>query len=251
MSKRKTNQEFIEESVKTHGDKYDYSKVSYSDNRSKIIIICPIHGEFWQSPIAHLRGNGCPKCGRVTKKLCGIGNNDIPNSHNTIYYKYWSRMIKRCYYNDRINGNKNYFDCFVCKDWHNLSSFKLWFDKNYIYGWELDKDILVKGNREYSPDKCCFVPQSINALFTKRERLRGDLPIGVSSTNGIKNPYRAYISDKSKQKRIGVYETPEQAFDAYKKEKECLIKEIANKYKDKLNENVYNALINYKVEITD
>ena len=88
MSKRKTNQEFIEGAVKTHGYKYDYSKVSYSDNRSKIIIICPIHGEFWQSPIAHLRGNGCPQCGRVTKKLCGIGNNDIPNSHNTIYYNW-------------------------------------------------------------------------------------------------------------------------------------------------------------------
>lgn len=251
MSKRKTTEEFIVESRLVHGDRYDYSNVNYKNNRTKIIIICPTHGEFKQSPKSHIHGCGCPICGNKPKKLCGVGNNDIPNSHDTIYYKYWSRMIKRCYYNDRTNGNKNYFDCFVCQDWHNLSSFKLWFDKNYICGWELDKDILVKGNREYSPDKCCFVPRAINVLFTKRERLRGDLPIGVSRTNGIKNPYRAYISDNSKQKRIGVYETPEQAFDAYKKEKECLIKEIANKYKDKLNENVYNALINYKVEITD
>lgn len=48
-----------------------------------------------------------------------------------------------------------------------------------MVGWALDKDILVKGNKIYSPETCCFVPQEINNLFTKRKSCRGTLPIGV------------------------------------------------------------------------
>lgn len=54
---------FVEEARKIHGDKYDYSKVEYINNHTKICIICPEHGEFWQVPSGHLRGRGCPKCG--------------------------------------------------------------------------------------------------------------------------------------------------------------------------------------------
>lgn len=54
--------DFINESYKIHGDKYDYSKVLYSDTTSKVCIICPEHGEFWQTPAKHLMGHGCPIC---------------------------------------------------------------------------------------------------------------------------------------------------------------------------------------------
>ena len=53
---------FIEKSKKRHGDKYDYSKINYLGSEEKICIVCPKHGEFWQTPAAHVRGNGCPKC---------------------------------------------------------------------------------------------------------------------------------------------------------------------------------------------
>ena len=54
---------FIEKARKVHGDKYDYSKVEYINSKTKVCIICPIHGEFWQVPSYHLSGNGCPECG--------------------------------------------------------------------------------------------------------------------------------------------------------------------------------------------
>ena len=57
-----TKDQFIEKSRKVHGDRYDYSKVEYVNNRTKVCIICPEHGEFWQSPSKHLSGHGCPKC---------------------------------------------------------------------------------------------------------------------------------------------------------------------------------------------
>ena len=58
----KTTEQFIEESKNIHGDKYDYSKVKYKHSLDKVCIICPKHGEFWQTPSSHLDGSGCPKC---------------------------------------------------------------------------------------------------------------------------------------------------------------------------------------------
>lgn len=55
---------FINKSREIHGDKYDYSKTEYVNMRTKVCIICPKHGEFWQTPINHLSSNGCNKCGR-------------------------------------------------------------------------------------------------------------------------------------------------------------------------------------------
>ena len=60
--KKKTKEEFIKEATEKHGDKYDYSKVHYVNSKTKVCIICPEHGEFWQEASGHLRGIGCPKC---------------------------------------------------------------------------------------------------------------------------------------------------------------------------------------------
>lgn len=60
---KRVNEEFIEKARKIHGDKYDYSKVEYINNKTKVCIVCPIHGEFWQRPNNHLSGQGCPHCG--------------------------------------------------------------------------------------------------------------------------------------------------------------------------------------------
>ena len=60
-----TLEQFVERAIEIHGDKYDYSKVEYTDLRTKVCIICPIHGEFWQTPSGHLEGHGCPKCARI------------------------------------------------------------------------------------------------------------------------------------------------------------------------------------------
>lgn len=62
MSRRKTTEGFIIDAKRVHGDKYDYSKVEYINNSTKVCIICPVHGEFWQTPNKHLEGRGCPKC---------------------------------------------------------------------------------------------------------------------------------------------------------------------------------------------
>ena len=61
-TKKLTTKEFVEKAKQIHGDRYDYSKVEYKTTETKVCIICPEHGEFWQTPHAHLAGQNCPKC---------------------------------------------------------------------------------------------------------------------------------------------------------------------------------------------
>ena len=62
--KTKTQKQFIEEAMRVHGDKYDYSRVEYVNSQTPVEIICPLHGVFVQKPNNHLRGNECPQCSR-------------------------------------------------------------------------------------------------------------------------------------------------------------------------------------------
>jgi len=64
-SKKSSTQEFISKSINIHNNKYDYSLVEYSNNITKVKIICPLHGIFDQSPSSHLNGNGCPRCAKI------------------------------------------------------------------------------------------------------------------------------------------------------------------------------------------
>jgi hypothetical protein len=148
-----------------------------------------------------------------------------------------------------------YKDCSVCDEWLNFQNFAAWYDKNYyeVTGerMDLDKDILVKGNKIYSPDTCAFVPHSINGLFVKNNARRGNLPIGVSYEK--KNSKFKAKCNNGKKKAIGIghFNTSKEAFLAYKEFKENLIKRIAFEYKEKIPSVIFNALLNYEVEETD
>ena len=119
------------------------------------------------------------------------------------------------------------------------------------YGFQLDKDLLEKGNKLYSENTCVFIPQEINKIFTKRNNLRGDLPIGVYYNNEMHKFSATVNLNTGKPVRIGFYNTEVEAFNAYKQVKEEHIKNMAEKWKDRIDERAYNALMNYEVEITD
>lgn len=174
-------------------------------------------------------------------------NSNVAISKNKAY-RTWHNMLLRCYSIENQKLHPTYSDCYVCKEWHNFSVFEQWYNENCIDDFYLDKDILIKSNKEYAPDKCCFVPCEINSLFTKREKCRGNCPIGVHINW---NKFRAVLNKGRNRIHLGLYKTKEEAFQAYKKAKEAWIKEVANKWKDKLKPNVYEALMNYQVEITD
>ena len=117
---------------------------------------------------------------------------------------------------------------------------------------QLDKDILIKNNKIYSPKTCVFVPRCINAIFTKRNADRGNLPIGVTERYGKYNVVMsATILGKKGTTSLGCYDNIQDAFMTYKTYKEKYIKEVADTYKDYIPHKLYNALYHYNVEITD
>lgn len=258
MTKRLTTEDFIQRARKTHGDKYDYSQSVYVNSTTPLKIICPIHGEFIQAPSEHLRGHGCLLCGfdkisSSNKKYFlygGLGINDL-NWEDSICVQYWRSMMSRCYNKSYIKRNNTYVGCTVCDEWHTSSNFKKWFDKNYVEGYELDKDILIKGNKVYSPKTCCFIPKEINHILLRRQNDRGEYPIGVTITDC--GNYYVRVYEYGKAYVVGTFRTKEEAFKAYKIEKESYIKKVASDYYENgmINKNVYNALMNYEVEITD
>lgn len=172
------------------------------------------------------------------------------NGEQLTSYKRWKEMLNRCY-NTNNSEYRNYGEIgvIVCEEWHNFQNFAKWWEENcpgdeYV----LDKDILIKGNKIYSPETCCFVPKEVNTLFTNRKHERGEYPIGVRLKE---KKFIAQINYMGTKIHLGSFDSPEEAFIAYKTSKEKCIKEYADKYRNCISKDVYEALYNYIVEITD
>lgn len=192
----------------------------------------------------------------------GVVGNKCPTTlnHKQIKeYEAWCNMLRRCFCEEEKQKYPTYKDVICCEEWLLYENFYKWlhsqenFDK-WANGdkWCLDKDILIKGNKIYSPENCCIVPNHINTLFIKCDKSRGDLPIGVSE-HGSGFQARCMNSIINKEIYLGTYETPFKAFLAYKSYKENLIKQVAEIEfnKGNITEQCYNAMMNYEVEITD
>ena len=205
------------------------------------------------------------KTGRISnpydKKVCGVGYigngkyTDVINHNHTIQYSHWLAMLNRCYSKKLHDLSPTYISCSVCEEWHNFQNFAKWFDENYYEinneTMCLDKDILIKGNKVYSPDTCIFVPKSINGLFVKNDARRGKYPIGIYEDRGY---LRVSCRDFNNNKiQLGTYPLNKEkdAFSVYKKFKEETIKYAADLYKDKIPDKLYDAMYRYQVDITD
>jgi len=114
------------------------------------------------------------------KLVCGKGFNNLKGETNSIAYSAWRGMITRCYSKNSHSNRPSYIGCSVAKDWLTFSNFKRWHDENYVESFQLDKDLLVSGNKVYSKDTCAYVPSYINSLLTDSEVNRGKYPRGVT-----------------------------------------------------------------------
>ena len=176
------------------------------------------------------------------------------NGVNTKEYKLWVSMLERLYSATYQKKQPTYIGCEVSENFKSYEYFYEWCHKQIGFGnqgWQLDKDLLIKGNKVYSEDSCVFIPKEINSLLTKREALRGEYLIGVHWHKKGK-AFKAQISkNKGKREHLGYFKTEMEAFNAYKVAKESFVKEQANKWESQIDDRAYNALMNYTVEITD
>lgn len=192
------------------------------------------------------------------KLVCGVGFNDrkYPKKENgkvCKIYTRWVNMLSRCYDERYREQRPTYLHCTTSEGFKNYSFFREWFcsqigsDDPRV---NLDKDLLVRGNKVYSEDTCLLLPPLVNNQIIKSDKIRGDLPIGVYF-NKNKNLFKAQIKKNGKKVQLCLSDDPMVCFNAYKEEKERYLKDIAKEYRDKIDPRAYHALMNYSVEITD
>jgi hypothetical protein len=169
------------------------------------------------------------------KKVFGVGINDVTyNVHKfdyatgkgvrvwtCPYYEKWYGMFRRCYGKSR----ESYAGCYVDKSWICLSGFIKWVDTQPNRDWEncdLDKDLLVEGNKCYSPTTCIFVPEAVNQFVKIRQNDRGDFMLGVTVKY---NPFcyvarcNNPVSKIEKDRYIGVFQSELEAHKAWQSRK--------------------------------
>ena len=253
---------FIEAKAKYEGGEYEtlrYGKVKVIEYRSTADIVVQFENTGYVTTVSI----GNLKKGFVKDKsiptVCNfgiIGDHNIRDECGNIEkeYRRWESMLSRVY----GRPTKTYLGCEVCLNFQKYKDFKDWCSKQIGFNskddkgkpFALDKDILIKGNKVYSPETCCFVPAEINSLFVKQPNIRGEYPLGVSYEKRTKR-FHARISIFGKNIGLGTYSTPEEAFQAYKTVKEDHIKEVAIRWKDQIDPRVYEALMKYEVAIDD
>ena len=187
------------------------------------------------------------------RKVAGVGVYEAGdyvakvNGKHTTEYRIWHGMLQRCYSPARA---QHYRGCSVHEDFHDYQQFCVWGSSQPGFtkeGWELDKDIIVAGNRVYSPDACVFLPYEINSIIQPSRGGERTLPKGVCWHEHSKSfVARCRTVGGKRQGHLGCFETAEQASAAYRSAKEALIRHKAEKFKGELSERAYLALICYK-----
>lgn len=177
-----------------------------------------------------------------------------------VEYDMWYSLTRRCKIgNIETVTPKAYTGCTHAPEWGSYDTFLMWAKQQVGYlsrdeqghSYPLDKDILCKGNRTYCPDFCIFVPREVNCFFNIRPRGRGSLPCGVNLLKRSLKFVPRISGGKGKVTHLGVFDTPEEAFCAYKIAKELKAKQLAIKYAGLVDPRVIDALNNFQVNIDD
>ena len=173
---------------------------------------------------------------------------------DTKEYTLWCNMLKRCYSDTYQKKRPTYEGCECSENFKSYEYFYEWCHNQIGFGecgFQLDKDLLVKGNKVYSENTCVFIPTEINSVLIKCTASRGKHLIGVCWDKKA-SAFRATVSrSKSGSEYLGLFNTEIEAFNAYKIAKEAFVKEQANKWKGKIDIRAYSALMSYQVDIDD
>lgn len=202
-----------------------------------------------------------------TKKLvCGVGINDagyVVQKFETIevggkqkqklvwmcdYYRAWKGMLRRCYDTKLHERQPTYKGCTVSDNWLKFTNFKAWMEKQDFEGKQLDKDLLIQGNKVYSAETCVFVTQMVNSFTIDRGNDRGRWMIGVY-WNKHANKFQAICSNPftKKQESLGYFDSEQDAHEAWLKRKLELARLLAAEQDDpRVAEALITRYTNYK-----
>ena len=196
---------------------------------------------------------------KKTKLVCGIGINDAYYQVSVKLddvvlkcpiYTRWITMLQRCYDEKVHQKYPPYVGCTVDERWHSFMAFREWVLAQPEWeGLQLDKDILILGNKIYGPDTCIFVSRDINTFITNINKGVSGLPIGVRAKNGR---YFANIGKNENGKRIWtshLVDTPDEAFDLYVAKKLEMAHELVNSRNDDKLKASFVDYVKYKLGV--
>ena len=202
-----TNAKF--DKIKTH---HDYNRLSGVD---KTLFL-----EYLSNMAQHK-----PRMLYSKKLFQGVGINDAPYQITVALqgvrvkcpaYRTWEAMLERCYGTRVKQKHITYHGCYVVPEWHSFMHFRTWWLQHYKDGFQLDKDLLIAGNKVYSADTCILIPQWLNLFTIASDATRGLLPLGVTYMKGRSKPYQAKCrAGTAGHKHLGYYATPEEAHQAW------------------------------------
>lgn len=156
------------------------------------------------------------------------------------FYVKWHHMLERCYDEKILNKYPTYRGCSVCDEWLSFSNFRAWMELQDWEGMDLDKDLIVDGNKIYSPETCVFIPAKLNAFLTNisKENLTG-----VTYSPKLKK-FRSRCGNfmTGKREHLGYFDSADDAYLAWAKRKCDIAKEFSYQVS---NERVKNALNNF------
>ena len=186
------------------------------------------------------------------KPVYGVGENDAdyitaPMANGKPIkdpaYVAWASMLMRAYAQKYHARYPTYSDITVCSEWHSFRAFRAWWLANYREDWQLDKDLLTVGNREYGPDTCIYIPVWINTFTVDRGAARGGFPIGACLHNQT-GLYKSECSNPITGKRhyLGCFTTPEEAHEAWIKCKLSLAEQLKPDM-DAIDPRIYNNAV--------
>ena len=234
----------------------DFKVVKYSDS-GHVEIQFLNTGYETVVQLGHIKSGGVKD--RYSPSVYGVG---ITGTKHPTYeggvqtkeYVLWNGMLERCYSTIFKKKCPTYEGCEVSDNFKSYEYFYEWCNNQIGFGnegWQLDKDLLIKGNKVYSEDSCIFIPSEINLVLVKSDKKRGKHLIGVSWHERDKVFVARVNKNKGRSEWLGTFKTEIEAFKAYKQAKESFVKEQANKWKSQIDDRAYNALMNYTVNIKD
>lgn len=265
LKPKKDKKWLLERLYENYGnDKFDFSAIEdssfvYKGVKTRLPVVCKVCGTPSDAIASQrLKGSECNTCrlkkfskvnlgkakpARERELVVGVGINDVEGVlRNDKTYTIWREMIIRCYKESYWEKRPTYRHCDVCDEWKLFSNYLQWYHDNYIDGFDVDKDLLsfCTGKKIYSPETCCFLPAEVNNALSSSKCIERDLPVGVHIISGC-------ITSSCGRNYLGTFPTIEKAHEAYLNEKKKHIVNLANKWKDKIEQRAYDALINLDV----
>lgn len=183
--------------------------------------------------------------------ICGVGFIGVgafTGKELPIVYDSWRGMLRRCYEEAVQKRHPTYRGCTVHPDWHNFQNFANWYTSHDYYGFlghQLDKDLLIRGNKVYSSETCSLVPAYINCLLTNLSKPNAKNPLGVIH-HKKKNMFQASLRVDGIARNLGYFDCPQEAHKAYVRGKEMLVRRRAMEYRYEIEEKVFNSLMQWR-----